>query len=338
MKTRTGYTNGLRWMVTAIAVVVVVGLSGSALAKEKEKSKSKTQAETPGGETGNGYIGVYLQELSDDVRKGLDIEITKGVLVSGVEEDAPAGIAGIEEGDVIVRFNAKPVASPDELRDAVRDVKPGQEARVELMRDGKAKTLTVTVGDRPERHSIRWDSDNDDDMTPMHFGRAFAMLGGPRLGVQAHELEDDALAAYFGAKKGEGVLVLSVDEESVAGKAGVKPGDIIHRVGDETIGDVDDVREALRDYDKGDQFDITVLRHGKTQSLKATMDDQSHEFAFTMPGNDGHFKMYAPRAPRAPHAPRAWMDEGSDDLRRELDDLKKELKELKEELEERNDG
>ena len=125
---------------------------------------------------------------------------------------------------------------------------------------------------------------------------------------------------------------------AVAGKAGVKPGDIINRVGDETIADVQDVREALRDYDEGDQFDITVLRHGKSQSLKATMDDQTHEFAFTMPGHDRHFQMLAPRPPRAPRAPRVWMQDESDDLRRELDGLKKELKELKEELEDRNDG
>lgn len=328
MKAITMNMNRLRWMMAVVAVIAVAGASGSAMAKEK---KAK------GGETGNGkgYIGVYSQELTDEVRKGLDLEVTKGVLVSGVEDDAPAALAGVEEGDVIVKVNGKTVASPEELRDAVGAIAPGQKANVEVVRDGKSKTVAVTVGERPERHSFHWDSDGD-AMAP--FAREFAMMGGPRLGVQAHELEDDGLAAYFGAKKGDGVLVLSVDEESVAGKAGVKAGDIISRVGDEKIGDVQDVRQALKDYDKGDQFDITVLRHGKSQSLKATMDEQSHEFAFTMPGDDHHFRMFTPRTPRAPRAPRVWVDDDSDDLRRELDDLKKELKELKEELEDKNDG
>jgi len=328
------YPNGLRWVIAAIAVVAVAGMTGSALAKEK--SKTKTQAEAPGTESGNGYIGVYMQDLTAEVRKGLDLEVASGVLVSGVEDDAPAALAGVEEGDVIVKFNGKAVATPDALREAVSAVAPGEKARVELVRDGKAKTLTITVGERPERQTMRWESDGED--FPMHFGREFAMFGGPRLGVQAHELEDDGLASYFGAKKGEGVLVLSVEEESVAGKAGVKPGDIISRVGDEDIEDVGDVREALKDFDEGDPFDITVLRHGKAQSLKATMDDQAHEFAISVPGHEQHFKMYAPRTPRTPHAPRAWMNEGRNDLRRELDDLKEELRELKEELEERNDG
>jgi serine protease Do len=318
--------------VAAIALAALAVPSGIALAKEK--SKSAPRAEAPGGESGNGYIGVYMQELTSDVRKGLDIEVTQGVLVSGVEDDAPAALAGVEEGDVIVKFNGRPVGSPEELREAVRGVAPGSEARVDLVRDGKAKTLTVTVADRPERHSVRFEADGDD--FPMHLARGFAMFGGPRLGIQAHELEDDHLAAYFGAKKGEGVLVLSVEEESVAGKAGVQPGDIIRRVGEQSVSDVDDVRDALRDFDEGDAFDITVLRNGKTQQLKATMDEQTSEFAL----EPQTFHWRAPRAPRAPapHMYREMMRDGRDELRRELDDLKQEIRELKEELEERNDG
>lgn len=334
---KTTKAHALRWAAAAIAVIVVAGMSGGAVAKDRrEKNRSKTQAETPGTESGNGYIGVYMQDLTEKVRKGLDIDVTKGVLVSGVEDDAPAALAGVEEGDVIVKFNGRAVDSPDELRDAVSAVSPGKKAGVELVRDGKSKAVTVVVGERPEAQTFRWDS--DDDNFPMHMARQFTMMGGPRLGVQAHELEDDDLASYFGSKKGEGILVLSVDEESVAGKAGVKPGDIINRVGNETIEDTGDVRKALEDYKEGDTFDITVLRHGKSQSLKATMDDQSHEFAFTLPP-DEHFRMYAPHAPRAPRAPRMMMREGDrDELRRELDDLKREIRELKEELEGRDDG
>jgi len=330
MNTRTFHMNGMRWAIAVIAVVAMTGTAGGAFAKERS-SNSKSKTESPGSEGGNGYLGVSLQELTDDVRKGLDLDVSKGVLVSGVEDDAPAEVAGIEEGDVITAFNGKSVTSPSDLRAEVRKVEPGKTARVDVIRDGKKQTITVTVGERPEHDSFIWRSDGQ----PMRFGREFSMMGGRRLGIEAHELEDDGLASYFGAKKGEGVLVLSVDEESVAGKAGVKAGDIISRVGDETIDDVSDVRTALRDYDEGDQFDITVMRHGKSQSLKATMDDQTHEFAFTVPGPET-FHWRGPR--QAPHAYRELLRENRQDLRRELDDLKKELRELKEELQERNDG
>jgi predicted metalloprotease with PDZ domain len=331
MRTTTGYGKSTLWLATAIAVIAIAGASGTTVAKEKSKAK----AETPGGESGNGYIGVYMQELDDEVRKGLDLKVKNGVLVSGIEDDAPAAAAGLEEGDVIVSFNGKAVSSPDELRDAVRAVEPGKEARVEIVRDGKSRTLTLTVGDRPERGPFSWNSDGD--FEPMRLARDFSMFGGPRLGVQTHELEDDGLASYFGAKKGEGVLVLSVDEESVADKAGVKPGDIINRVGEEKVTDTEDVRDALRDYEEGDTFDITVMRHGKTQALKATMDDNAREFAFRAPEA---FRWHqTPRTPRAPREPRVWMHDGNrDELRRELDDLRKEIRELKEELEERDDG
>ena len=341
MNIQTGNWKKTRWAWAIITVVAVVAIAGAAVAKEKgRQAKEKTAVEKPDGATGNGYLGVYMQELTTDVRKGLDLKVDRGVLVSGVEDDAPAAKAGIEEGDVIVGFNGKKVSSPEDLRAAVRAVDPGQEARIEVIHDGKSRTLTVTVGEQPD--SIRWHSNHwnsDEDFTPAPFGRGFTMMMGPRLGVQVHELDDNGLASYFGAKKGEGLLVLSVDDESVAGKAGVQPGDIISKVGNDKIEDSGDVRNALRDYKEGDQFDITVLRHGKTQSLKATMDVPDNDYAFRMPNNfHWHGNMMAPPAPRAPRAPRAWTNDDREDLRRELNDLKDQIQELKEQLKDRNDG
>jgi len=332
------------WLWAVVAVVAVAGASGAAIAKERTKQGSKTQAETPGTETGNGsgqgYIGVYMQDLTSQVRKGLDLKVEKGVLVSGVEEDSPADKAGIEDGDVITRFNGKTVASADELRDAVRAVAPGKSAKIDVVHEGDSKSLTLTVSERPEREAMHWESFGDHD-APMAMARAFTMMGGPRLGVEARPLEDEGLASYFGAKKGDGLLVLSVDDESVAGKAGVKPGDIINKVGNDKIEDTQDVRHALKDYDKGDQFDITVIRHGKSQSLKATMDEQDHEMAFDAPGNGTYHWRMSPHGMRAPMPPRMYMNMNpgdNDELRRELDDLKQEIRELKEKVGDRSDG
>ena len=338
-----------RWLWAVVAVIAVAGASGAAVAKERTKqgSKEKTTTQTPGGETGNGgqgYIGVYMQDLTSQVRKGLDLKVEKGVLVSGVEEESPADKAGIEDGDVITRFNGKSVASADELRDAVRAVAPGKDAKIDVVHEGNSKSLTLTVSERPEREAMHWQSFGDgdgDNAAPMAMARAFTMMGGPRLGVEARPLEDDGLASYFGAKKGDGLLVLSVDDESVAGKAGVKPGDIISKVGDDKIEDTQDVRHALKDYDKGDQFDITVIRHGKSQSLKATMDEQDHEMAFDMPGHGVYQWRMSPHGMRAPMPPRVYMNNpgmDNEQLRRELDDLKQEIRELKQKVGDRSDG
>jgi PDZ domain-containing secreted protein len=118
--------------------------------------------------------------------------------------------------------------------------------------------------------------------------------------------------------------VLGVEDESVAAKAGVKAGDVITTIGDDKVTDVGDLRNAVRDFDEGDEFTISVVRHGKTQSLKATMDEQ--EFSFYNGGNGAHVW----RTPRAPRAPRVHVDRES--MRDEIDQLKKEIQEMKEQL------
>jgi predicted metalloprotease with PDZ domain len=306
-------------MACGLAAVLALAGVGDAAGKEKKSTKTTSKEKTE-----QGYIGVYMQDLSDDVRKGLDLDVAEGVLVSGVQDDSPAEKAGLEEGDVIVSFGGKDITSPDQLRDAVEEYQPGATAKMEVVRDGKTESLTVTVGERPEHEAFSFTSPDVEihGLGDMH--RAFAAFGGPRLGIDAHVLEkDDDLASYFGAK--EGVLVLGVEKESVAAEAGVKAGDVITSIGDETVTDIRDLRDAVRDYEAGDEFTIKVVRKGKTQSLKATMDEQ--EFSF-FNGDAPMAREWHGRAPRV-YAPRAQRDE----LRQEINDLKREIQEMKEQLE-----
>lgn len=310
-----------RWLWVGAAIIAVLG-TGVADAKEKERNRDRDRVHS-------GYIGVYMQDLTDDVRKGLDLTVKEGVLVSGVADDGPAEKAGLDDGDVVVSFNGRKVATPEELRRAVRDVEPGTEATLGIVRDGKEKTLTVTVGERPEES---WGWFSGEAPRAPEFRRAFAMLSGPRLGIQAHEISDE-LGAYFNAKGGEGVLVLEVDEESVAAKAGVQAGDIVQKIDEEKVADIDDLRASMQDFEEGDAFTITVLRHGKPQSLKATMDDQSgYEFSW-FDGNGHHRgRVHAPRM-ESFQIP----DSYHQDLKKELDELREELDELREELDSRAD-
>ena len=308
----------------ALPVVAVAAMLAMAATDAPAKDKKTAKADKETTAKKSGYIGVYMQELTDDVRKGLDMDVTQGVLVSGVQDDSPAAEAGVEEGDVVVSFGGKDVDSPAELRDAVSAYQPGSKAKMDVVRDGKTKSLTVTVGDRPE--SETW-SFNTPDVNVHGFGRdmhrAFSMIGGPRLGIDAHELEsDDDLGSYFGAK--EGVLVLGVEDESVAADAGVKAGDVITSIGDDKVEDIRDLRDAVREFDEGDEFTITVVRKGKTQSLKATMDQQ--EFSFYS-GDAPTMREWHGRAPRAQ------MRVNRDQLRQEINDLKREIQEMKEQLE-----
>jgi predicted metalloprotease with PDZ domain len=317
-----------RGLPALVVLVAACGLATVAVAKgAKDHKDTKIKREVR--VTDEGYLGVYMQELTSGVRKGLDIdEDAKGVLISGVEEDSPAEKAGIKEGDVITSFNGTRVTSPDELRDAVRKADPGHDVSVEVLREGQSKTMTVTIGTRDDNDVFAMRGPGMRmDMDAPALARAFAMVGGPRLGVQAQGIESDELGSYFGVKSGDGVLVLGVDKGSVADKAGVQPGDVIQKVDKDAVRDVGDLRDAVRDFDEGDDFTISVLRKGKSEDLKATMDEQDHAWAFR-----------APRAPRAPRGPR-WFNVTPPDRdhlrtleRRDRDDIEKQLKDLREEL------
>ncbi len=323
MKPVKGSMAGAAGMALAVAILFAfsVGDAGAAgTSRTKSKDKDKTVSKES---TSRGYMGVYMQELTNDMQKGLDLKVNKGVLISGVEDDSPADKAGVKDGDVVVAFNGDAVASPDELRGMVRAADPGSTAKLDVVRDGKKKTIEVTLGERPGDLHYSFHRMMD---TP-EVAHAFAMMGGPRLGIQAHEIDNEDMGSYFHAKPGEGVLVLDVEKESVADKAGVKAGDVVQSIDDKKISDVGDIRDACRELDKGDAFKIAVLRHGKTETLSATMDENT---PWIFNSDDGDWRVWRQPAPRA-------LDDSRDDLRRELNDLKREVKELKEKLED-HDG
>jgi S1-C subfamily serine protease len=305
--------------MVGLAVVAVV-VAGGTLADPGEKDQ--------------GYLGVYMQKLTRDVREGLEIDVKKGVLISGVEEDSPADEAGLEDGDVIVEFDGKTVRSPDNLRDMVRETEPGTEVEIVVVRDGDRKTIELTVGELPDQWTVHeW----SDDAHGEHWnwigdnGRhAYAMLlGGPKLGVHATEMGDD-LAAYFDTEGGEGILVLEVVEESVAEEAGVVPGDVILKVDDSDISEVDDLRASLKDFEEGDEFEVSIIRKGKTRTLTATMDDQSNKFVWSGTAPRVREKLKGLHVPDIRvHVDRDEIDETLDELREEIKKLKKEIKKLK---------
>ena len=152
-------------------------------------------------------------------------------------------------------------------------------------------------------------------------------LARPRLGVEAAELNRD-LAAYFKVKDGEGVLVLDVHDDTIAEKAGLRPGDVIRRIGDDRIDDVDDVRDALEDVEPGSTLRIEIVRHGREKRLEARVDEEDLE---------GTLAMRAPRWHRRPG--RVWRDDGVDreamrDLRRQVERLRREFEKLRREVHE----
>lgn len=238
-------------MVTGLVMLLVLVLAGTTTILMAAKESAK------------GYLGVNIEKMSLGDKEEFGVKF--GVLVTKVTTGEAAEKAGIKKYDVIQYFNGEKMHRPDDLVEAVRENKPGTQVKIKLVRDGKDKELTVTLGElKFKAHAFKW---KDKDGKEFHFfsGRAF-------LGVHLQDLNKD-LAEYFGVKENEGVLVLKVSEDTPAEKAGLKAGDVIVKFNDKKISNAGDVSEILADLEKGDKADIQIIRHKKTKTITAELDE-----------------------------------------------------------------
>jgi C-terminal processing protease CtpA/Prc len=240
-------------MVTGLIVFLSLVLVGAAscLAAAGGKSSAK------------GYLGVSVERLSSEEKE--ELNVTHGVIVTRVTKGEAADKAGMEEDDVIQFFNDEKIRRPGNLVDAVRECKPGTQAKVKLVRDGKAKEVTVTLGKLKSRfHGFDWGD---------HKGYIFIPGKGGYLGVHLQTLNKD-LAEYFGVKDDEGALILKIEEKSPAEEAGLKAGDVITQLEGKNISNPEAVSDILSDLEEGDEVTIQVIRHKKKRTVKAELEER----------------------------------------------------------------
>ena len=309
-------------LIAAVAVMVVV----AAFAVAAQAGHDKDTHHKKGSWTvltemeGKGFLGVQMQELTDDIREGLGVDAEYGVLISTVIKDSPAEKAGLEEGDIVTRFNGKRVESAEELREMVAETEVGDEVKIELLRDDEEETLTVTIGEWPDTYGFSMGDFNFDRFDWEDMPQFVHALMPRRLGVSVQNMNDD-LAEYFGVDPDEGLLVLSVSEESMAEEMGIKSGDVITEVAGEQIDSAGDIRRALHEVEEGEAFEVTVVRQKKSMTLEGEMhEDRTSDRvrnAFRWQGS-----------------PRMHIDHDHDEaeIRKELDELRDEIEELKKEL------
>ncbi|GIX22563.1 MAG: serine protease [Gammaproteobacteria bacterium] len=185
------------------------------------------------GEVVRGWLGVLIQPLTSDLAESFGVKPGEGVVVADVSEDSPAAKAGLKQGDIIVAYQGRPVRDVGQLRNAVSLTPPGTKARVTVLRDGKRRELTVTIGRLDE---------------------AVATAGGGRaqvdaLGLTVAPLDEDT-AALLDLEAGEGVLVQAVEAGSVAARAGLQPGMVIVQVNREPVRSVGDFKKAMAEAAK----------------------------------------------------------------------------------------
>ncbi len=192
------------------------------------------------GQVVRGWLGVGIQTVTEELAESMGLDAAEGVLINQVFEDGPAADAGLEAGDVIVRFGDTPVTDVNELRDEVAWTAPDAKVKVRVLRDGKPKTLTVTLGRRDEAPAIargRRRPGGDEEPTEYE-----------DLGITVGPLTDET-AEQLGYGDAKGVLITGVTSGGLGDRAGLRSGMLILRVGGRRIEALADFRDAMKDAD-----------------------------------------------------------------------------------------
>jgi membrane-associated protease RseP (regulator of RpoE activity) len=228
------------------------------------------------------YLGVDTRDVTPDLLADLKLKEEHGVEVTMVDQDAPAGKAGIKERDVILTMNGTAVESVEQLRRMIHEVPAGRVVALGLSRDGQPLTVKVQLADRrsasasfnPGNYSYHFETPTIPPMPelpPMNDMPVSVVVvhSSMRSGLMVENLTPQ-LGEFFGAKDGQAVLVRSVEKGSRAEKAGFRAGDIITKVNGKGICDAGDFSRALRSQ-KESKTTITILRDKKEQTITLTL-------------------------------------------------------------------
>ncbi len=239
------------------------------------------------GEEGPSWLGVETQEVTAENAKELKLPAERGVVVAEVTKDSPAAKAGLKEKDVITEVNGQRVEGAAQFRRMIHEIPAGRAAQLTVWRDGRAQTLSATLGKAEERHekwmgatpgafAFRMPEVQIPEMPSMDLGEGMGlvMAGRPRLGIDAEDIGGQ-LGSFFGAPDGEGILVRSVNSGSPAEKAGMKAGDVITSFNGERVRSLGDLRQKLASQNDAKTAKIGVLRNRSEVTLSVELPERT---------------------------------------------------------------
>ncbi|HEY4676737.1 MAG TPA: PDZ domain-containing protein [Candidatus Angelobacter sp.] len=228
---------------------------------------------------GRSYLGVDIRDVTTDRLAALKLKEERGVEITMVDADAPAGKAGLREHDVILDFNGTAIESEEQIRRLIREVPPGRTVTLGISRDGVPMKINVQLADHGAVVARAFPRIVVPTPRPGDFPRNSMDLPfqiqtySSVLGVQTESLTRQ-LGDYFGVKDGEGVLVRSVEKNSAAEKAGLKAGDVIVKADNEKLTDRSDLSHILRSHRTGGKMTLVVMRDKHEQTLTVTLPDR----------------------------------------------------------------
>ncbi|MEL6590033.1 MAG: PDZ domain-containing protein [Bacteroidota bacterium] len=193
------------------------------------------------------FLGVYSEDVDEDLADDLGLPDVYGVYVDGVVDNSAAEDAGLQEGDVIVGFDNDDIPTAEALRAYLGSLEPGTRIRIGYYRDGRLQRTTATLG-RTQSSDNSWQPE----------GRRVTE-SKPYLGVYLEDI------------RGDGVRITKVVENSSADRAGLRRGDILVELDGKDIDDYDDLKRVMNEASAGENVRIEFIRDGDRERTRATL-------------------------------------------------------------------
>ncbi|SFI64230.1 DegQ family serine endoprotease [Nitrosomonas sp. Nm34] len=223
------------------------GYMGVGFAIPSNLAKAITTQLIEHGEVTRGYLGIVIQQLTSDLAESFGIEASQGILVAQVSKHSPAEKAGLQQGDIIERFQGELVKDVGSFRNQVALLAPGTTVELTILRNGKKKNVEVEIGKLiKEKLPTEQTSQRAED-----------------IGLTVQTLTPQ-LAEQFGATAGEGVIVTEVRPGSVAAMSGIKSGTIILQVNRKAVKNTAEFQRAIKES-RSDKRLLLLIREGDTQ-------------------------------------------------------------------------
>ena len=197
------------------------------------------------GKVIRGWLGVSVQDISEEIAQSMKLKDKSGALISDVFKDDPADKAGLKAGDVVTEINGKLVKDTHELLLMIAGFRVGETIKVKIIRDGQEKVISITIAERTDKAEL-----------------ASAQQSGEAFGMTVQEITPE-IARHLGLASAKGLIVVDVQEGSVAEEVGIQPQDIIlqvNKVKTTTLKEYQ--REIAKAGEKGSI--LLLIKRGKT--------------------------------------------------------------------------